>query len=403
MPRGLQVQYDYDVIVIGGGPTGFITALGLAQAGVKVCVVEAEDAIEDSPRAAVYHWSVLDGLDRLGIREDAERNGFVKRDYMWLVKRTGEEMAYDLSALDGTTAFPYNIHLGQHQLAGIARDRLMALSNAEIRFGTTMVTLAQDAESVRVAVDGPDGREFLAAKYVVGADGAGSLVRKTVGLGFDGMTWPERFIATNVFHDFEPAGYALSTMVIDEQWGAVIVKLTEDGLWRCTYMESGDLPEGGFMERLPGAYGHLLAGGGGWKLDRAAPYRMHQRCADHFRVGRVVLVGDAAHVTNPTGGYGLTTGLFDAYALWPTLAAIVLDSADAALLDIFAGDRRRIYLERTSPRATANKSLVFHAWGGGAKLETALEPLRAMARDRDACRQGLMFVKSLETVSPVEA
>ncbi|WEK45400.1 MAG: FAD-dependent monooxygenase [Candidatus Andeanibacterium colombiense] len=396
------VEYDYDVMVIGGGPTGFIAALGLAQAGVSVCVVEAEDEIPDSPRAAVYHWSVLDGLDRLGIRAEAERSGFVKRDYMWLVKRTGEEIAYDLSALDGTTAFPYNIHLGQDQLAAIARDRLVAMPNAEIRFATSFITLAQDVESVRVSIEGPDGIEYCVCKYLVGADGAGSMVRKALGLSFDGMTWPERFVATNVWHDFEPAGYALSTMVIDAQWGAVIVKLNEGGLWRCTYMESAELPERTFMDRLPDAYEHLLAGGGGWKLDRAAPYRMHQRCAERFRVGRVVLAGDAAHVTNPTGGYGLTTGLFDAYALWPTLAAVVLDGADPALLDRYADDRRQIYLTRTSPRATANKNLVFHAWGDGAALENALEPLRAMARDRDACRQGLMFVKSLETVSPVE-
>jgi 3-(3-hydroxy-phenyl)propionate hydroxylase/6-hydroxy-3-succinoylpyridine 3-monooxygenase len=322
---------------------------------------------------------------------------------MWLVRKTGEEMAYDLSALDGTTDFPYNIHLGQHQLAGIARDRLLAMPNAAIRFGTSLVTLAQDAESVRVSLEGPDGIEFLACKYLVGADGAGSMVRKCVGLGFDGMTWPERFIATNVFHDFEPAGYALSTMLIDNQWGAIIVKLNEAGLWRCTYMEGAECPENSFMERLPRAYDELLVGGGGWKLDRASPYRMHQRCAERFRVGRVVLAGDAAHVTNPTGGYGLTTGLFDAYALWPTLAAVVLEGADPALLDRYAEDRRQIFVERTSPRAIANKQLVFHAWGGGKRLEQGLDPLRAMARDREACRQGLMFVKSLETISPVEA
>jgi 3-(3-hydroxy-phenyl)propionate hydroxylase/6-hydroxy-3-succinoylpyridine 3-monooxygenase len=334
----------YDVIVVGGGPVGFVTALGLAQAGVKVLVLDAEDDVIASPRAAVYHGSMLDGLERLGIREEAERIGFTKDDYLWLVKATGERIEYDISIVGRVTPFPYNIQLGQHQLAKIAQDRLAALGHAEVRFGTTVTTLAQDEGGVRVAVEGPEGIEYLEAGYVVGADGAGSVVRKALGLTFDGFTWPERFVATNLYHDFESGGYWQSNMVIDEQWGAVIVKIARDGLWRCTYMEDTSLPVSSFAERIPEAYKHLLPGEGGYTLDAASPYLMHQRCAPAFRKGRVVLAGDAAHVTNPTGGFGLTTGLFDAYALWPTLAAVILDGADPALLDRWAGERRQIFL-----------------------------------------------------------
>ena len=75
----------HDVIVVGGGPTGFVTALGLAQAGADVCLIEAEAGINDSPRSCVYHWSMLDGLERLGIRAEAEAIGYTKDDYLWLV------------------------------------------------------------------------------------------------------------------------------------------------------------------------------------------------------------------------------------------------------------------------------------------------------------------------------
>jgi 3-(3-hydroxy-phenyl)propionate hydroxylase/6-hydroxy-3-succinoylpyridine 3-monooxygenase len=129
---------------------------------------------------------------------------------------------------------------------------------------------------------------------------------------------------------------------------------------------------------------------------------MHQRCAQSFRKGRVVIAGDAAHVTNPTGGFGLTSGLFDAFALWPTLAAVILEGADPALLDRWAEDRRRVFLDKTSPQATAYKRFVFHANGGGAELDAALDGMRAMAADPDVRLQRLMFVKSLETPSPVE-
>jgi 2-polyprenyl-6-methoxyphenol hydroxylase-like FAD-dependent oxidoreductase len=389
----------HDVIVIGGGPTGFVTALGLAQAGVDVCLIEAEAGINASPRACVYHWSMLDGLERLGIREEAEQAGFTKDDYLWFVKKTGERLAYDLKVLDRVTRFNYNIQLGQDRLAEICQRRLEAMPNAAIHWRTAFAGLSQDTDGVAVRALSPEGPIELRAKYVVGADGAGSAVRRALDLAFDGMTWPERFVATNLHHDFESGGYWQSTMVVDDRWGAVIVKITREGLWRCTYMEGASLPVESYVERIPEAYRHLLPGEGGYQ---SSPYKMHQRCAERFRVGRVVLAGDAAHVTNPTGGFGLTTGLFDGFALWPTLAAVLLDSADPSLLDIWADERRTIFLEKTSPQAIAYKDFVFHACGGGEKLEAAVEGMRRMVRDPDYRLERLMFTKSLETTSPAE-
>jgi 3-(3-hydroxy-phenyl)propionate hydroxylase/6-hydroxy-3-succinoylpyridine 3-monooxygenase len=216
------------------------------------------------------------------------------------------------------------------------------------------------------------------------------------------MTWPERFVATNLHHDFEGGGCHQSTLMVDDTWGAVIVKITAEGLWRCTFMEDAALPEESYFDRLPEAYKHLLPGPGSYELERAAPYKMHQRCAASFRQGRVLLAGDAAHVTNPTGGFGLTTGLFDAFSLWPTLAAVVLDGADPALLDTWAEERRRIFLDKTDPQARAYKDFVFHACGGGERLETALDAMRRMVADPDYRLQRLMFTKGLETTSPAE-
>jgi 2-polyprenyl-6-methoxyphenol hydroxylase-like FAD-dependent oxidoreductase len=392
----------HDVIVVGGGPTGFVTALGLAQAGLDVCLIEAEATIISSPRACVYHWSMLDGLERLGIREEAEQIGYTKDDYLWFHKKTGERMEYDLKVLSKVTRFPYNIQLGQDMLAEICKTRLEAMPNAEIHWQTRFTGLSQDDEGVTVKADTPGGPVEFRGHWAIGADGAGSEVRKALGLAFDGMTWPERFVATNLRHDFESGGYWQSTLVIDEKWGAVIVKITSDGLWRCTFMEDMALPEETYLDRLPEAYSHLLPGEGGYQLVQSAPYKMHQRCAERFRVGRVLLAGDAAHVTNPTGGFGLTTGLFDAFSLWPTLAAVELDGADPALLDTWAAERRQIFLEKTSPQACAYKDFVFHACGGGERLEAALEGMRRMVRDPDYRLERLMFTKGLETTSPAE-
>ncbi len=385
-----------DVIIVGGGPTGFITALGLAQAGVRLTVIEAEPSIVDSPRAAVYHWSVVEGLEKLGLRAEVEKAGFAKQDYTYLVHKTGERIDFSLDVLNGRTPYPYNLHLGQHRLAQIALRRLAGHSQTAVRFNTRLTELSQDPEGVTLQVMAPNGAEELRAKWVIGADGAGSTVRRLLGLDFDGMTWPERFVATNLYFDFERYHYARATFLIDDVYGAVIAKIDNEGLWRCTYMEDAQLPEDLLMQRLQKVYTAIVPGAD-YAIERATPYRMHQRSASRYRVGRVALVGDAAHVTNPTGGLGLTSGLFDSFALYPALAAVISDGANAAVLDRYADSRRDIFLKLISPQAIANKHLIYHANGGGEHLEAALRSLRRLRTDKDFVLQRLMFLKSLET------
>jgi len=386
-----------DVIVIGGGPVGFINALGLAQAGVRVSVVEAEPQIINSPRAAVYFWSVLDGFERLGILEEAKAAGVRKQDYSYLVRGTGERIVYSMETLRDHTPYPYNLHLGQDRLADIAMRRLKTFPNATVRFGTRLQNLIEDADGVTLTVATGSNTQELRARWVIGADGAASAVRRLLGLSFDGMSWQERFVATNVKYDFERHGYARATFVIDDRFGAVIAILNNEGLWRCTYMEDAALPEETFLGRLPQMYEAILPGRDSYELIAASPYRMHQRSAPRYRVGRIILAGDAAHVTNPTGGLGLTCGLFDSYALYPALSAIVLEGADAQVLDRYSAARRDTFINRVSPQATANKQLIYHANGGGTKLEEALASLRRLATDREYLSQRLMFTRSLET------
>jgi 3-(3-hydroxy-phenyl)propionate hydroxylase/6-hydroxy-3-succinoylpyridine 3-monooxygenase len=385
-----------DVIVIGGGPVGFVTALGLARAGVRVRLIEAGDDVVRSPRAAVYHWSVLDGFAALGILDDCRAAGFAKQDYGYVIRATGERIDYDLSVLEGRTEHPYNIHLGQDGMTEVVRRHLEAQSGVRIEFGCRFTGLAQDADGVTVRVESTEGARNLRCKWVIGCDGSASGVRKALGLGFDGITWPERFVATNTRHDFDRYGFARTTLRVDAEFGAVIVLLTEDGLWRYTYKEDAALPEETYRERMPRMFDELLGGTADYEVVASAPYRMHQRSAERYRLGRVLLAGDAAHVTNPTGGLGLTGGLFDAYALYPVLAA-VLDGADASVLDHYDAERREIFLTRTSPQASANKQLVFHACGGGQALEAALAGLRRMRDDREYRFERLMFTKSLES------
>lgn len=387
-----------EVLIVGGGPVGLIGALGLAQTGVRVTLIEREPYIVDSPRAVVYHWSVLEGLERLGLREAASSLGFPKQDYHYLVFGTKERISFTLEPLSAITRFPYNIHLGQDKLAELALKRLQKMSNFSVHWNTRFTGLEQDKDGVTVSAQTPEGmREFRAA-WVIGADGAGSSVRRVIGQPFDGMTWPQRFVATNVYYDFEQDGYARSTLMIDPQYGAIIAKIDNEGLWRCTYCEDAALPEETVLERMPRYFKTILSRPSECRLKMHSPYRMHQRAAERFRVGRVLLAGDAAHVTNPTGGLGLTSGLFDIFALHEALAAVIRGEIADDVLDRYSEQRRRIFFDYVSPQATENKRLIYHS-SDPVRLEQDLQRLRRLETDKDFVLQVVSFTKKLETPS----
>ena len=393
-----------DVVVVGAGPVGVLNALGLAQAGLSVTLLEAAESVLPLPRAMVYHWSVLEGIERLGLLDAAKAAGFTKQDYAYRVHATGEMIELDLKVLEGLVPHPYNLHMGQHKLAELALEALSGLDGASVRFGTTLAALAQDDDGVTVTVETAGGTEQLRASYLVGADGASSPVRKALGLTFDGMTWPEIFVATNVYYDFQKHGYARSVLQLDDTYGAVIAKIDDEDLWRVTYCERPGVQPEEAGARIPEWFATLLPGGDEHRLRDFRPYRMHQRAASSMRAGRVVLAGDAAHATNPTGGLGLTSGLFDTFVLYDALAAVVKGTTDDSVLDQYSDERRRTFLEIASPRASANKKMIYHV-SDPVEKEQQVARLRALAADEDKQREVFHFTKQLETppLVPVSA
>ncbi|MFJ1472613.1 FAD-dependent oxidoreductase [Massilia orientalis] len=386
------------IIIAGGGPTGLLTALGLAKQGNRVTVLEAEDKPNESPRALVYHFSVLPYLRDLGILEDCVAAGFLRQDHAWRIHQTGELIRWNLSCLEGTVEFPYALNLGQDKLSRVVLKHLEKYPNVSIRYETSLVGCTDHGSGVTVQLQSRGENEELEGDWLIGADGAGSFVRRQVlKMQFFGVTWPERYVATNLRVDLDSQGFSNTTMQVDPIYGSVICKIDPNNFWRVTFVEDPTLPVESLKQRATEKLSRLLPEGVKFEIDAFSPYRMHQRVADRMRQGRILLVGDAAHVTNPTGGLGLTGGMFDSFALVEALGRVTLDGASDDILEFYDRDRRQKFVELVSPRASHNLRTLYHMLPGQQRDEWIAQA-RAIAADRDRMREVMSFHDQMRTV-----
>ncbi|HEX7417196.1 MAG TPA: FAD-dependent monooxygenase [Steroidobacteraceae bacterium] len=390
------------VVVCGAGPVGLVTALKLARAGIRVLVVDAAPAIIDAPRAVVYHSPVVERLDALGLLDDLKAVGVLKHAYhYWTIDHTllGH---IDMAVLrPEDTAYPFNLHLGQPALAAIILRHLLRVAGAEVRWchRVTAVTAAEDA--VTVTLETPEGTRSLRAAWLVGADGGRSAVRHALKLKLEGITWPEWFVATNVRFDFEAHGFGQSNVVLDPDHWAIIPRIDQTGLWRCTYRDDGELSEAELRRRVPERFALFAPHLADCEPVAVSPYRVHERCAERFRVGRVMLAGDAAHLVNPIGGLGLTGGLLDAVPLAEALIAVIAGRRREQVLDAWAHERRRVFLEVTSPAATENRRRIGER--DPQRRRADAERLRRLTDDAMLARQALLSVFQIVGRDPLAA
>jgi 2-polyprenyl-6-methoxyphenol hydroxylase-like FAD-dependent oxidoreductase len=397
------VSEGQHVLLVGAGPVGFLTALGLARRGIAVTIIDAEPQVVRSPRASVYFHTTLAILDTLGLLGDAEAIGHANSGFAMHYPATGEVVRTDMSATpEPGQKITHNLHFGQHLLAELVMRHLARLPHARVLWNHRLAGLEQDGDGVRLSVETPDGPRQFTADWVIGSDGARSTVRTLLDIPFEGHTWPERFVACNIDYDFHGSGYEDANMVVDPANWAVIARLGRDNLWRVTFGEDATLDEASLAERLPERLGAILPGGGPYRIDAWSPYRVHERCAARFRQGRVLLAGDAAHACNPCGGLGLTTGVIDADALIAALSAVILGDAEESLLDFYAQERRRVFLEVTSPLASEFKRQLAEADPVRAAADKAAVMDNARAQ-RDVGRAPALSAMILGRPMPVQA
>ncbi len=350
------------VLISGGGPVGLFCALLLARRGVYVRVFDVNGCLQDDPRAATTHPATLEIMDAAGLAEDMARVGLVTPVFQYWDRPSGRLVAqFDNALLADDTKWPTVVQCEQFKTAGIILQRLKALENVEVLFNHETLAHEQDSTGVTVSVRGPDGVARHRGGWLIGCDGGRSVTRKQAGIAFEGFTYEERFLVLTTPFDFNRhRGYCERSYFADPEEWCNCFKVAADGppgLWRTVFPADPHAPLEDLtsMEAAQARLQKFFPSARPYEIVHRNIYAIHQRVAETFRRGRVLLAGDSAHVNNSIGGMGLNGGLQDADNLADKLARVIVDGEPERLLDLYDLQRRTVTVEFTQAQTIANK------------------------------------------------
>ncbi len=345
------------VLIAGAGPVGLSAAACLTQAGIPVTVFEAEDALPENLRASTFHPPTLDMLAPFGATQGLIDQGLIAPKFQFRDRANGCLVEFDFAILKDDTAHPFRVQCEQFKLNFLLHDWLLAQGGADIRFGHALTGVRQDDDGVTAEVQTPDGAEEISGRWLIGAEGANSVVRQTLEIPFEGFTWDERFLVVSTPYAFEEAMPDLTLVnyfADPEQW---FFLLKVPGLWRAMFPTRPEETEDEIFdpERIEARMQWAHATAETYERTHTTLYRVHQRVAERYRMGRVFIAGDAAHINNPLGGMGMNGGIHDAFNLAGKMAAVWHGETGDTLLDLYEKQRRPIALDYVNSQTIRNK------------------------------------------------
>ena len=349
----------YDVLIIGAGPVGLTLAMRLGLKGHKVCVLEAQSDIETDLRASTFHPPTLDLYDEQGITAQLIESGLVAPTWQVRMNHTNEFAEFDLSILKDHTNHPYRLQCEQWRLSGFLRDYIEnKLPNVSLLWGHPCESFNQDASSVVVnSKSSSSDLTTFKAKFLIGCDGARSIVRKNLCLEFEGQTFPETTILATTHFPFQ--NYLDHLSYINYCWTSdgTFSLLRLKNLWRVSLYPSLDESIDCAVESqsVRRKINQISSSFGDSPILEIRPYKIHQRVVKQYVVGRVLLAGDAAHINSPSGGMGMNGGVHDAFNLADKLNRI-LKGEGIELLNKYERQRRPIAIKHVIEQSSKNRA-----------------------------------------------
>ena len=404
------------VIVSGCGPVGAVLALALIRKGIPTTLIEQlPDAAEDQ-RAATIHSPTVEMLVDLGLEmeifSDTPSGGMPAPLFQFRDRVTGELVAeFDISLLKGEVPYPYVVQWEQYKLVHAALPHIKASSIGEVHFSTKLIDFVQSDDHIEGTVINAGGEtEKLFGKYLIGTDGGSSMVRHLAEIAFEGFTWPERFIKIGTNFDFGTTGegYCTRNFFSDPAEWINLFKVKgrrPPGIWRGVFpvpeteTDEEALSMASIQRRLQGIHEKV----GDYDIPYYALYAVHQRVAETFNKGRVLLAGDSAHVNNPIGGMGMNGGIHDAINLAEKLADVWFGRAQASVLDRYTRQRRKAQVDYVQAQTIQNKKLLEER--DPAIRRRHLDELRRTSEDTTLHRKFLYrssLIDSLNAANKVE-
>ena len=327
-----------EVLVVGAGPTGLVLALWLTKLGVRVRVVEKSAGPGLASRAMAVQARTLEFYRQLGFADEVVRRGF-RMDRIHLREGTREAAVFDFGGMgDGLSPYPFALSFPQDDHEKLLTERLAA-AGVSVDWATELVSFRDDGEAVRAVLRRGGSEETVTVKYLAGCDGARSAVRHGLGVGFPGGTYDQMFFVA----DADATGVTANgdiNVCLGTRTLLLVFPIRSTGMVRLIGLIPPDL-----TARDDLTFEHLRpvvekqTGVHVTRVNWFSKYHVHHRVADHFRVGRVFLAGDAGHIHSPAGGQGMNTGIGDAVNLAWKLAAVLQGRANAAVLDTYEPER----------------------------------------------------------------